>query len=326
MSLKSIMRFAIIVFIAILGLVGCAVWRPIGAIEVNTPRSLSLGEPDAEPVTLEAHAIVTGWVKAPANILIDQDAADLPADLRAAQWVPSIAYVVRHPERGVVILDTGLRAGACDYGMRPVYWVPCRNAPGDDLVSRIQELGIEADEISYIIPSHFHGDHISGLEALLAFTDAPILTTQAALKTVRAPWRSFSGVPSRMLARNMDVVVSDNAWSDDADLGRVLDVFGDGSLKLIETPGHARGHVSAWLRVKAKSLLLTFDAAHLQANMDLQLPSGAVASRADAAGSLAALQSLARTQPDLEVIYGHEPEQWRCGRTVVKLAATSCAG
>jgi glyoxylase-like metal-dependent hydrolase (beta-lactamase superfamily II) len=106
---------------------------------------------------------------------------------------------------------------------------------------------------------------------------------------------------------------------------RVLDVFADGSLRLIETPGHTRGHISAWLRVKEKSLLLTFDAAHLQANMDLQVSYGAVASRADAAGSLAALQSLARTQPDLEVIYGHEPEQWRCGRTDVKLGATSCA-
>lgn len=292
-------------------LAGCALWRPIGAIEVGAPTA-------PEPASAESRANVeltghlTGWVEAPANILIDQGADGLPEALQSPQWAPSVAYLARHPSRGAVILDTGLRAGACDYGLRPVYWVPCRNAPGGDLVSQLKASGLAPQEIRHIIPSHFHGDHISGLGALLDYADAPVLVTQAALDEVRSPLRALSGVPARMLAADMRVEVIDAAWREDARLGRVFDVFGDGSLKLLPTPGHSAGHVSALARTAQGEVLLAFDAAHLRANLELGVPSGASASKRDAKESLQRIARLAQANPDLRVVFGHEPAQWAC--------------
>lgn len=323
MSAKMLIGISSIAALIVLALVGhTAGWKPIGAIEViGSAQSLDGEQADqsGRNSDIEAYALITGWVLAPANILIDQSAHDLPDHLNQAQWVPSIAFVVRHPDLGVAIIDTGLRAGECDYGLQPIYWVPCRNEVGDDLVSQLQALGIEGDEVRYVIPSHFHGDHISGLEGLLAFTNAPLLVTEEALETVRGPLRFTSGIPTQMLSSDMDVVVMDTGWRDDLRLGRVFDVFGDGALKLFETPGHARGHVSALLTASNKAFLLTFDAAHIHANMELQIPSGAVASHSAAINSLAALQTIADADENIITIYGHEPTQWTCGLSVINL-------
>jgi hypothetical protein len=158
---------------AVVGMVGCALLRPIGNITLVETSGQELGGAVTQAGTgrVEVTAFVTGWVEAPANILIDQSDPDTPSDLNGALWVPSLAYAVTHPEHGVAILDTGLRAGSCEYGLRPVYWVPCRNQPDSDLVSQLKAGGIRSDEIRFIVLSHFHGDHISGLSRLLEYIE-----------------------------------------------------------------------------------------------------------------------------------------------------------
>ena len=43
---------------------------------------------------------------------------------------------------------------------------------------------------------------------------------------------------------------------------RTLDLFGDGSVRLLSTPGHTRGHQSILLKLEGRELLLTADAAY----------------------------------------------------------------
>lgn len=267
---------------------------------------------------LKITAYVTGWVKAPANILINQDSLNLGDELRKDQWVPSIAYIIRHSSFGVVILDTGLRAGNCDYGLRPFYWVPCRNSLGSDLVSRLIIDNIKPQDIRYIIPSHFHGDHISGLENLVAYTDAPLLITSAALGELRSPLRSIKGIPSALLGFDLRVDLMDIYWKEDALLGESLDVFKDGSLKIFKTSGHTDDHISALVVTKQKTVLLTFDVAHLKVNYDLGIPSGSLASQKEALDSLNKIKQLASKIPNLTVVFGHEPSQWECKKNTLE--------
>lgn len=301
---------------------GCSAFDPAGKITVRDLAPIDIVSQTASVSSidlLEVSAYVTGWVKAPADILIDQDAPALSDHLRSAQWVPSLSYVVAHPSLGTVILDAGLKAGNCEYGLRPVYWVPCQNEAGSDLVSQLITAGVEPNDIRFILPSHFHGDHISGLEDLLQFTDAPIVMTQEALNLLRSPFRFKAGISSGMLAADMQVELLDGHWKEDALLGESYDVFGDGAMKIFKTSGHAEGHISAVLITKSGPILLTFDAAHLQANMDLSVPSGATSSRPQADESLAKLKSLRDIVPNLKVIYGHEPSQWACQSNMDKV-------
>jgi len=311
-------------------LVGCAMLKPIGEIslvELNDER----GKPTTEirqAARVEVTAYVTGWVKAPANILIDQSNPRTPPKLREPQWVPSLAFAVKHPRRGVAILDTGLRAGACDYGLRPVYWVPCRNEPGIDLVSQLKAEGIRPDEIRYIVPSHFHGDHISGLSRLLDYADTTVLATKASMSDVRSSMRFIKGIPTSMVSSDMRVQLIDDGLKTN-ELGiAMFDVFGDGSLKLFRTAGHTNGHLSAIVRSTERDILFTFDASHLKANRELSIPSGAVSSPDAATASLKTIQSVAASLDNTLVIFGHEPSQWACVKrsTRIDLSFEDCDG
>jgi glyoxylase-like metal-dependent hydrolase (beta-lactamase superfamily II) len=321
---------ASILILASVGIVGCVMLRPIGDITLVETGDQELGGAVAQTgtVRVEVTAYVTGWVEAPANILIDQSDPATPSELSEALWVPSLAYAVTHPQHGVAILDTGLRAGTCDYGLRPVYWVPCRNETGSDLVSQLKADGIRGDNIRFIVLSHFHGDHISGLSSLLDYADATVLSTNASISDVRSSARFVKGVPTSMVSSDMHVQLIDDGFSAD-ELGvAVYDVFGDGSLKLFRTPGHTEGHVSAIARGTERDIVFSFDASHLKANFDLTIPSGAVSSRKAAVASLETLRSVVSSIDNPLLVFGHEPTQWSCVEKTARLDlnAEICVG
>lgn len=298
---------------------------PIGEISLEGQHNhLSSKEGDiGADVAVEVTAYLTGWVKAPANILIDQRDPRTPDELSKATWVPSLAYAVTHPKSGVAILDTGLRAGQCDYGFQPIYWVPCRNEQGADLVSQLKSDGVEPEDIRFIVPSHFHGDHISGLDDLLGYTNAFVLMTQASLQDIKSPLRVAEGIPTSMLSSDMRVKIIDEGFREDRMGIDVYDVYGDGSLRLFPTPGHTDGHISALAKGSQGDILFTFDASHLEANRRLQIPSGAVSSQEDAMNSLQRLSLLGDELKSLQVVYGHEPSQWVCAEKSVVLDGAS---
>ena len=132
--------------------------------------------------------------------------------------------------------------------------------------------------MKYVIPSHYRAEHISGLSRLLTFASAPVPVTQETLAENRSPMRFASGIPSQMLSSDMRVVNIDAYWRNDPLFGEVFDVFGDGSLRLFRTPGHTGGHVSAIAHGPERSVLLTFDAAPLRSNLELNVTSGRVSS------------------------------------------------
>lgn len=307
--------------ILLFAIVGCVMLKPIGDITMIETEDQSIERPASTVLTkrVEVTAYLTGWVEAPANILIDQSDPATPLHLRKPQWVPSLAFAVTHPEHGIAILDAGLRAGSCEYGLRPIYWVPCRNEPGADLVSQLKAGGIHPNDIRFIVPSHFHGDHISGLSSLLGFADAPVLATKASISDVRSSMRFVKGIPTSMVSSDMQVQLVDNDFSAD-ELGvAVYDVFGDGSLKLLKTPGHTDGHISAIARGTERDIVFSFDASHLKANFDLGIPSGAVSSRSSAVTSLETIRAIASSLDHPLLVFGHEPTHWNCIDRTVRL-------
>ena len=208
------------------------------------------------------------------------------------------------------MLDTGLRSGRCDYGTEPLYWVPCRNSPGSDAISQLRARGLGVNDIAWIVTSHFHGDHVSGLENLLRLGSPKIATTMEEITDVQSFWRPIWGYESEMLGADMNVVTINGRFQTMPLVGRAADFFGDGSLWLIPTPGHTRGHISMLINTWPRATLLTFDAAHLAADFELSIAPGAVVDKTAALASIAKLRALAAAIPNVQVIYGHEPAQW----------------
>lgn len=318
------MRIAFIILLTLTALVGAAAcqlgfFAHIGTIQVmamDGAPSASRNWQDvfAHPIDVKVTAFVTGWVEAGPEILIDKTNPRTPAAYKQRIWVPSVAYLVEHPTKGRILLDTGLKAGDCAYGNRPVYWVPCRNERGSDAVSELTSLNLKPSDLSFIVVSHFHGDHVSGLANLIRGGATRIATTAVEIDDVKSDMRALSGYEHSMLRENFTALTADHLMTAMPIVGRAADIFGDGSVWLIPTPGHTRGQLSALINAKSGALLLTFDASHLKAGFDLNIIPGAYVDRPAAERSLANLRALSANYPQIKVIHGHEPSEWQ-GKT-----------
>ncbi len=274
----------------------------------------SWNEVFAHPVPLRVTAFLTGWVEVGPEILIDVGDPRLSAAdrerLGKRQWVPVLSYLIEHPDGRRILLDTGVRAGDCAFGTRPFFWVPCRATPGADVVSQLHERGLSARDLDAVVLSHFHGDHVSGLSALLQTGHPHLVTSRAELAAVRRVFRIRDGYIPSMLQDDATVETVDDRLLAMPLVDRAGDFFGDGSLWLVPTPGHTRGHLSVVLNLASGPVLLTFDASHLQAGFDLDVPPGADTDETQARASLERLRSFAAAYPQMRVFSGHEPAQW----------------
>jgi glyoxylase-like metal-dependent hydrolase (beta-lactamase superfamily II) len=88
------------------------------------------------------------------------------------------------------------------------------------------------------------------------------------------------------------------------------DLFGDGVLRLLETPGHAAGHMSLLIQLPdARPVLLTADASDNEAQWEGRQHVRALHSREQAARSLERLHALA-DETGAAIVFGHDPENW----------------
>ena len=171
---------------------------------------------------------------------------------------PYFMYVVTHPQ-GNVLFDSGahpalrtdpesrLGEAAADFEMHL--------APEDHVERRLAGIGMTPNDIDIVIQSHLHFDHAGGLEWL---THARILVQREELAFARNP-----PVYQRLIYVQADFGM-DLDWQE---LDGDHDVFGDGALTVIPTPGHTKGHQSLLVRLRGQTVFLLADAAYLLAKM-----------------------------------------------------------
>ena len=118
------------------------------------------------------------------------------------------------------------------------------------LAAQLTEVGVKPEDVKYVAVSHTHGDHVGNVDMFPAST---LLIQKAEFDWAFAPDKKppFKGErPMRKLEGD-------------------LDVFGDGSVTIISTPGHTPGHQSLLVHLpKTGWLVLSGDAVHFKDNWD----------------------------------------------------------
>lgn len=170
--------------------------------------------------------------------------------------------------------------------------------PADDPINRLAELGLSLDDIAILVVTHCHFDH-NGNTA--DFAASEIVIHHDALETGLE--RGRANQPGGISATTSDGTPFNYRVIDrDTELAP--------GLTLLETPGHAPGHLSLLLHLpKTGSVILAIDAIYSQANRDFA--NYQVASDPEQAlRSAERLIALAHFENAL-LIYGHDPEQWK---------------
>lgn len=158
---------------------------------------------------------------------------------------------------GITCIDTlQERPGmACCYLIErgdDVAFVEAGTSPGvPRLLSTLEARGIARERVRYVIVTHVHLDHAGGAGALMAaLPRATLLVHSRGARHLIDPGKLIAGATAVYGAdavRDMYgeiMAVPESRVVSPAD-GTALP-FGDGELKFIDSPGHARHHFSIW--------------------------------------------------------------------------------
>lgn len=229
----------------------------------------------------------------------------------ARAWVlPVPVFLIEHPDRGPVLVDTGY---APDAGSDPARTMGrmsgllFENRP-NDLLAMLREHGVT--EVRTVLMTHLHTDHISGMGL---FPEAEFVAdrNEWAAGLARGGWLNGYHRPTLEVATRRREL--DFTGADVRPLGpfrRTIDVFGDESVIACSTPGHAAGHISYVVRLGGgEELLLTGDAAYFRSQLDTLQPAGIVRDKAAYGTSLAAVAAYAARE-GVHTVTGHDAELW----------------
>jgi N-acyl homoserine lactone hydrolase len=151
-------------------------------------------------------------------------------------------------------------------------------APKVSLVDQLAQIKLTPEQIKYVAISHYHGDHIGQVGSfpkstlLIGKGDWDVLTSpkppEAANPATFANWIKSDG--------KVEPVPLDK------------DVFGDGSVMMLYTPGHTPGHHSLLVKLpQMGAVFITGDLAHFRENYETN---GVPTFNTDRAQTLASLE------------------------------------
>ncbi|HSQ33070.1 MAG TPA: N-acyl homoserine lactonase family protein [Gemmatimonadaceae bacterium] len=179
-------------------------------------------------------------------------------------------YLVRHGD-DYMVWDTGFAPGAGP------------TAPKTSLADLVAQTGVKPEQVKYVAVSHYHGDHVGQLAEfpqstlLIGKGDWDIVSDPKAAATLGAPfahWVSGGG--------KVDPVSADR------------DVFGDGTVVMLDMPGHTPGHHSLLVRLKGMGpVLISGDVSHFHENYDADGVPTFNTNRASSLASLARFKDIA---------------------------------
>lgn len=206
-------------------------------------------------------------------------------------------YLIRHSQ-GWMLWDTGIPDA--------IAAMPDGQAPADPrmthwrrpktLAAQLDALGVKPGTLKYVAVSHTHPDHIGNVEL---FPQTMLLVQKAEYE-----WPNPFGGARFKPEHPVTKLEGDH------------DVFGDGSVMIIATPGHTPGHQSLLLKLpRTGALVLSGDAVHFKSNWDNR---GVPAGNTDKDKTLASMQRIADllTKENAQLWINHDKAQ----RDSLKLA------
>jgi N-acyl homoserine lactone hydrolase len=157
------------------------------------------------------------------------------------------------------------------------------------VTGQLAAIGLKPGDIGRVAISHTHGDHIGNVGL---FTDSTIVMQRAEYTWIHSPDGPNENVNQLMALARKLLGTPKKLELVDGD----TDVFGDGSVTLISTPGHTPGHQSLLVHLKNSGfIILSGDVAHLEENFEKNIVPSLNTNKAESIASMARVRRLIAT-------------------------------
>ena len=157
------------------------------------------------------------------------------------------------------------------------------------ITAQLAEIGLKPGDIGRVAISHTHGDHIGNMAL---FPSATVLMQRAEYSWIHSPNGPNDNVNQLMALARKLLGTPKKLQLIDGD----TDVFGDGSVTLLATPGHTPGHQSLLVHLKSSGfIMLSGDVVHLQGNFVKNIVPSLNTDKAASIASMARIRQLIET-------------------------------
>lgn len=191
-------------------------------------------------------------------------------------------YLIKHP-KGTLLWDTGLEESIAQTKEGVANSVG-REFVDASLREQLAALSLTPADITYVSFSHMHGDHAGNAKMFESSTWLVNRAEVAAAAKLPTP----IGVKAEVAAE-LPKVKSKLLDGDE-------DVFGDGTVRILQTPGHTAGHQSLFVKLpKAGSLVLSGDLAHSRENWEKHVVPSFNASHDNTIASMKRIQGILKS-------------------------------
>ena len=219
--------------------------------------------------------------------------------------IPINMWIIDHP-KGLMVFDTGNNVAISD-GNCTSHWnegfcglLQPSQARGDVIDKQLEKVGLSAGDVKIVITSHSHLDHIGNIEM---FPDAIHVIQKKELYQAWWP-EKFQRGGAHVMA-DYDDARDFTYFELDGD----YDLFGDGSVMIISTPGHTLGHQSVKVRLNdTGTVILAQDAVWIKENLEGH-PAGLNYSILDYTNSVNRIKMI-RDIENAQVWMGHSIDQY----------------
>jgi N-acyl homoserine lactone hydrolase len=224
--------------------------------------------------------------------------------------IPVSMWVIDHP-KGLVVFDTGNNVAVSD-GQCKKHWVAGNcdflkpNQKREDVIdAQLKKLGYSTDQVKAVITSHAHLDHIGNIKM---FPKAIHVIQKKELYQAWWP-EKFQREGGVFVVGDFDGPARDFNY---LELEGDYDLFGDGSVIVLSTPGHTLGHQSVKVKLAGgKTIVMAQDAIWMQENLD-GYPAGLNYSVKDYNHSITRLKTI-RDFEGAQLYFGHDQDQYKAG-------------
>ncbi|TFV45938.1 N-acyl homoserine lactonase family protein [Bradyrhizobium sp. CNPSo 3448] len=211
-----------------------------------------------------------------------------------SRWTPGLnegksmdfvdsCYLIKHSSKGWFLWDTGIAdaVAAMPNGLVPADPKAVTWRRPKTLAAQLEQLGLKPDDVKAMAVSHTHPDHSGNVE----------LFPQATLYVQKAEydWPGANNEPRFKPSHPVEQLAGDK------------DVFGDGSVTILSTPGHTPGHQSLLVKLpKTGAVILSGDVVHFKDNWDNRRVPGMNVNKDQSAASMQKIaDTLAREKAQL---------------------------
>jgi glyoxylase-like metal-dependent hydrolase (beta-lactamase superfamily II) len=262
------------------------------------------------PIQVESVASATWQVPLEGMLNLEHPTAKAAGLTSSEQPVVIYFHALRHPTRGLFIVDTGVEhALKFDPEHAAVHGVVAKLAKMDTVKVNIDLktwLAQQPQPLSGVFLTHMHLDHIMGMPDVPRGT--PVFTGPGEARSHGALNLFTRPITDRAFAGQNTIAEWQFQPDPDQRFRGVLDVFGDGSLWALHVPGHTPGSTAYLARTPQGPVLMVGDACHTSWGWEHGVEPGTFSKDQPlSAESLGDLEGLVKRHPSIDVRLGHQP-------------------